>query len=376
MAVVTVAGYAGETVRSDIRITVSDAAQTDVDLVSLVEGMYGASIRTLIEQKLEEYGAPTVHLKVEDSGALPFVIEARLEAALSQHLSKPLPALSHTASKQTLSTAWRTRLYVPGNTPKVMPNIGLYEADAVILDLEDSVAPSEKATARALVRRALITLDFGKSKKIVRINSGSHGQEDMRILSASLPDVFLLPKVENAAEVEAASKILDESGSDAKLMGIIESAEGVQNAPEVARASARLLALTLGIEDYLADIGATDKRAAEWANAAILNACRAAKIVPLGNVSSKVDDEPGVEHFAREMAALGFEGIGCIHPRQVAPAHRGFAPTLDQVAHAEQVIEQYEAALREGSGVLAVDGLMVDEPVYLRALRTLERAQR
>lgn len=369
MAVIV--GFAGPDVRSDVRVTVSDATSTTVEVQSTVKAIYGEAIEQQSKEILETFGSPKVGLLLEDTGALPFILQARIEAALAKHLGVPLPECGRRKANPDRIHLRRSRLYIPGNQPKFMPNAGIYSADALIFDLEDSVPSAEKEFARALVRQAVATLALGGAECMVRVNSGETGVEDIRAIAPAGPDVFVLPKVESAEDVERVDSLLRELGSNALILAILESALGVQHAYDIARASERVVALTLGVEDYLTDIGATDKAATQWANGAILNACRAAKIMPLASVTSAVTDEKAVESFATEMASLGFEGVGCLHPSQIEPAHRGFAPAIEALEEAGEIVAEFEKALLEGKGAISVRGNMVDEPIYRRAKRTL-----
>jgi citrate lyase subunit beta/citryl-CoA lyase len=370
----TIVGFAGDGIRSDVEVVIENHSELRIQITSSVESMYGRAIRTQVERCLEKFGNPKVSVQLADSGALPLVIEARLEAALCRHLGVPLPTISALNRKPNPLRSRRTRLYLPGNSPKFMPNAGLYGADCLIFDLEDAVAPTEKDAARALVRAALQSVDLGTSESVIRVNTAEMGMLDIEAVTPAGPDIFLIPKVESAQTLIDISERLDQLGSDAGIFALVETALGVQNAFEIASSSSRVIAMTLGIEDYLADIHASDKSAADWANGMILNASRAAGISALAPVSAEIDNEPALEDYARRMCARGFDGVGCIHPRQVPPAHRGFAPTQSEIDAAMRIVTGFESALESGSGVLAVDGKMVDAPVYTRAKRTLQWA--
>ena len=373
----TVVGRCGGSVRGDAEVTVESATRGAIEVRSLVGELYGDSIRATAERALEFFGRPSVSVRIRDAGALPFVLEARLEAALAEHLSIPAPPLPprrhEIASRERLR---RTRLYVPGDSPKLMPNAMLYGADIVVLDLEDAVAPSTKSAARALVRHALAALDWGNTRIAVRINVGPMGLHDVRAVGAGA-DTILVPKAEEPEELRGVAALLDDIGSAARLLPIVESAKGVLRAYEIASASLRVEAVALGLEDLTADLGAPRTSGGEetaWAAGALVVACRAAGVAPLNSVHSVVDDPEATERYARRSATLGFEGIGCIHPRQVGPTHKGFAPDAAAIEGARRIVSEYKAAIDAGKGVLAVSGGMVDAPVYERALRTLERA--
>lgn len=373
----TVVGSFGDKVRSDVRVTLADAP-SGVEVKSIVEPMYGRAIREQVAEILARFGNPPLYTLIEDSGALPFVLEARLEAALCRHLDQPLPKIEGKPRELVRDRLRRTRLYIPGNTPKFIVNAGLYGADGVILDLEDSVAESEKDAARALVRRALATLDFGPSERMVRINSGEVGLLDVQALASLGVDMLLVPKVENAATIQALDSLLSDLNSEALLLPILESAKGIHFAYDIATASPRIVGIAIGIEDYLADIHATRTPSGEesaWAHGQVVNSARAAGVSPFASVFANIDDSAQMEAYARRMAQMGFDGVGCIHPGQVRPVHRGFAPSEDEIQQARAVVAQFESSLQDGLAAIRVDGMMVDAPIYRRATRTLALAQ-
>ncbi len=361
-------GAAGASVRSDVLIRLSPAERASVKIESSVMSMYGQAIRAQVERVLNSFGDPAVLVEVDDSGALPFAIEARLEAALCRFLRRPLPQIeAHSRAPSPRHRRRRTRLYIPGNSPKLMPNAGLYGADCIILDLEDAVPEAEKDDARALVRRALEQLDFGPSERWVRVNAGARLEGDISAILSADPDGIFIPKVESADDIQFVERL----APGVHLIAIIETAQGIAQIQEIAQSSGQLVALTLGIEDYLADIHATDREAAYWALGAVRNAARSTGLSPLAPVISTIDDDEETERFARTMRHRGFDGIGCIHPRQIAPAHRGFAPDDEERGQAERIVAAFEAAESEGVGAIRVDGKMVDAPVYRRAKQLL-----
>ncbi len=376
VAMTTVVGAHGDGVRGDARVTVTNGSP-GLEVKSDIEAMYGRAIREQASSIIERFGDPSVHVLIEDSGALPFVLEARLEAALGHHLSLPLPKLKGRLKEQVRERLRRTRLYIPGNTPKFIVNAGLYNADGVILDLEDSVAATEKDAARALVRQALRTLDFGKSERLVRINSGEIGKKDIQELAPFGVELFLIPKVEGPSEIQAIDDVLTNLGSGAFILPFLESAKGIHFAYEIALSSPRIVGISIGIEDYVADIQATRTEhglESTWAHGQVVNSARAAGVSPFASVFSVIDDASRMESYARKMAQMGFDGVGCIHPGQVKAAHRGFAPSEDEVVKARSIVDEYDKSLSEGVGAIRIDGMMIDVPIYRRAQRTLELA--
>lgn len=369
---------AGTTERADCHITVQEAEQPSLTISSKVQVTYGAALRREVMTALTALGAQDLAVSVDDQGALPYTVVARVEAAVRR--LRPTPTASLAVAQVAPNQAHdrtgllRTRLYLPGNTPKFIINAGLHKPDAIILDLEDAVAPSEKEAARILVHHALAAVDFGKALRTVRVNSLPLGLEDVRLLATAGVDAFILPKIEQMDEVVTVAAMLDGLGvTETRLIPIIESARGVLNAPLIA-AAPRVLALAIGLEDYTADIGAQRSaagRESEWACIMIVNAARAAGVLPLASVYANVDDAAGLQAYTQHMKSLGFEGIGCIHPRQIGLVHQAFAPTAQAVAHAEQVVAAYEAALAAGQGVFALNGKMIDAPVVARARKVL-----
>ncbi|CAN5491138.1 hypothetical protein BH11ARM2_BH11ARM2_27590 [soil metagenome] len=376
LAVTTIVGEKGPSVRSDIWIEATDAPRAGYELETSVEAVYGRSLRAQIERKLAEFGNPPVHLNVVDSGALPFAVEARVEAVLCAHLNHSLPAISPRTAQSRGERLRRTRLYVPGNGPKLFPNADLYRPDGLILDLEDSVAPDAKFAARALVRRALASLDFGGSERMVRINAGDEGLRDLEAVAPQGVEAVLVPKADSGDVIREVAAKLDDLGADAVLIPLLESALAIQNAYAVATASPRVVALAIGLEDYATDIRAersSEGAESAYAHGVVVNAARAAGVSPLASVFPGVDDPEAMRVYARRARSLGFDGVGCIHPRQVRPAHEAFAPSPEEMETARAIVEGYEKALAEGRGAVSVNGRMVDAPVYERAKTALSR---
>lgn len=388
---VATAGRQGADVRSDcfVRITPSDGGGLTVNLKSKVESMYGASIRKLAEETLAALGVQHATVDIEDAGALPFVLMARIETAV-RRLGVDvgdgcLPEFASHAQYPTVRERLRrSRLYLPGNEPKFMLNAGLHGPDAVILDLEDSVAPAEKDAARVLIRNALRVVNFKGAERMVRINQGQRGLDDLAFVVPHNVHVVLIPKVESPDEVRAVDQRIDEivargSGTRAVLlMPIIESALGIVRAYEIATASPNTCALTIGLEDYTADIGAArtrEGRESFFARSQIVNAARAAGVAPIDTVFSDVGDEEGLRASVVEARSLGFEGKGCIHPRQIRVIHEAFAPSPSELEKARAIVDAFEHAQAQGLGVVALGSKMIDPPVVKRAQRLVRLAE-
>ncbi len=384
------AGRKGDRVRSDCWISVEprDSGGVSVTLSSIVDAMYGDAIEKDVVDGLATLGVPHAAVEVVDSGALPFVIAARLEAAVRRAIpdlsGELLPdALEWTKYGTTRDKFRRSRLYLPGDQAKLMINAGLHGPDAVILDLEDSVAQSEKDAARCVVRNALLTVDFHGAERMVRINQAPVGLDDLEFVVPYNVHVILIPKCEGAEHVTAVDErtkaILEDRGIDTPvyLMPIVESALGCLRAYEIATASPNVVALAIGLEDYTADIGTqrtNEGRESFWARSQVVNAARAAGVQPIDTVFSDVADSEGLMASVLEAKSLGFDGKGCIHPRQIEVIHRGFAPADAEVERAKRIVLAFEKAEAEGLGVVSLGSKMIDPPVVKRALRTVELA--
>jgi len=385
------AGTAGPGVRSDCLVTITrtDGNGRDLKIKSKVMSMYGESIRSLVNDILDTFDLTDVLVEIDDQGALPYTMAARVEAAIKRidpsekraYLPDPNPAARREPVRERLR---RSRLYLPGNDPKFAVNAGLHGPDGVILDLEDSVAPTEKDTARILVRNTLRCVDFYGSEAMVRINQLPLGLEDLEAVIPEGVHVILIPKCESADQVKAVeTKIRDIQNrcgreSPVFLMPIIESAGGAFKAMEIATASPALVGLTIGLEDYTADIGTqrtVEGRESFWARSQVVNAARAAGIQPIDTVFGDVDDEEGLRLSVLEAKSLGFEGKGLIHPRQIRPAHEAFAPTQEEFKKAKRIVDAFEDAKARGLGVVSLGSKMIDAPVVKRAQYTLRMAE-
>jgi len=385
-----VAGRAGGDVRSDLHVTFEARAGggIEIDLRSRVELYYGETIRTQVREVLHALGVEHAHVAIVDEGALPFVIAARLEAAVRR------AGLGEGKSALPEAVAWpaasvrdrlrRSRLYLPGNEPKYFINAGLHAPDAVILDLEDSVHFAEKDAARLLVRNALRSVDFGGAERMVRINPLPLGLADLEEIVPQAPDLILIPKVETPQQIsdivvhiqEIAKR--DQVDRPIWLMPIVESALGIENAFAIAKASERIAALTIGLEDYTADLGVPKTPGGAeslYARMRAVNAAHAAQVQAIDSVYGDVADSEGLLRWGETSRAMGFEGMGCIHPIQIETIHRAFAPTTSELEKAMQVVAAYEDAQANGLGVVSLGSKMIDAPVVQRALKLVARAR-
>ena len=381
------AGRQGADVRSDVHVAVERAAVPEVELAvrSRVDALFGDRIRADVLELLEAASVHAARVTVDDQGALPFVIAARVEAALRRAgftLGDLRPARTAPVRPATApDRVRRSRLYLPGNEPKFMVNAGLHRPDAVILDLEDSVHHDEKDTARLLVRNALRTLDFGGAEVMVRINPWPLGLMDLEAVVPEGPDLILLPKAEHERQVVEVARAIRQfmPGRQVHLMPILESALGIENALEIAKADPFVVALTIGLEDYTADLGVVKTpEGAEslYARMRLVNAARAAGVQAIDSVYGDVGDLEGLHAWGERSRAMGFEGMGCIHPRQIEVIHRAFAPSAVELEKAQRIVAAFEDAQARGLAVVSLGSRMVDPPVVLRAQRLVAQARK
>ncbi len=382
--------------KSDCTVVFTAGAEPlQVRIESTVRSLFGRAIEETARAVAAELGAVTGEIRIEDNGALDLVIAARVEAALrSAGCARPVAAAATAPGRSQGSPSSardaarrRSRLYLPGNQPDLLPNAGLFGADCLVLDLEDSVPPSRKEQARILLRRSLERHRdfFGASELAVRINplAGPWGLLDLAELSGALPQVVLLPKCESPAEVKDLDLELGRVESTGGAPGgtlvipIVETARGILAAPAIAAASTRVAALCFGAEDFAADIGARRTPSgteAFLARQAVVLAARAAGVQPLDSVFSDTEDAAGFEAYCASSRAMGFDGVGVLHPRQVSAANAAFSPTDQELEEARAVIEALEEAERRGSGVASLGGKMIDAPVARRARRIIALA--
>jgi citrate lyase subunit beta/citryl-CoA lyase len=384
------AGRSGPEVRSDVRVRIEarERGTIEINLHSRVEPYYGDSIRRQAESVLEELGIRHADVQMEDEGALPFVISARIEAAARRaglgEGTRVLPDRVTLPPASVRDRIRRSRLYVPGSEPKYFINAALHGADGVILDLEDSVHPSEKDTARLLVRNALRAVDFLDCERMVRINQLPLGLEDLDEVVPESPDLILIPKTETPDQVMAVEKRMAEVKSAygitraTWLMPILESALGIENAFVIAKASDKTVAITIGLEDYTADVGVVKTRdGAEslFARQRVVNAAHAAGVQAIDSVFGDLGDLEGLRAWAANSRALGFEGMGCVHPLHIPVIHEAFAPTSVEIERARKIVAAYDDAQARGLAVVSLGSKMIDLPVVQRALKLMARAQ-
>ena len=280
----------------------------------------------------------------------------------------------------------RSMLFIPGNTPNLVVNSPYLGADAIIFDLEDAVSPGEKDAARILVRNTLRYLDLGGRETIVRINAidTDYWQKDVEEMVAQGPDLLMLPKSSRPEDVrtvdEAITRAEERVGARhrIRLMPLIETALGVENAYAIATASPRVAALFLGAEDLTADLRCQrtkEGREIEYARTRLVTAARAADIDVYDTPFTDVNDDEGAWRDAETARALGFTGKASISPRHIQAINTVFSPSQAEVDYAYEVMEAIRMAKEQGRGAIALRGKMIDAPIVARARRTLEMAR-
>jgi citrate lyase subunit beta / citryl-CoA lyase len=385
------AGNSEPKVRSDCEIVLelrSDGG-IKIDLTSKVKVLYGESIKKLVTEILDFYGVQSADVTINDSGALPFVISARMESAIRQLIDTDrefLPEFPEEFRYSTIRDRTRfSRLYLPGNTPGLMINAGLHSADGIILDLEDSVAPEKKDEARLLVRNALRQINFCGAERMVRINQGQRGIEDLRYIIPHNVNLILLPKCESADDVKRVEEAIDNLKktynitNPVLLMPIIESALGVENSYGIAKSSENVVGMAIGLEDYTADLGVArtiEGKESFYARTRLVVAAKAAGIQAIDSVFSDVADMEALRQNVMTSKALGFEGMGCIHPRQIPVIKNGFAPDQAEIEKSKKIVLAFETAKKNGLGVVALGSKMIDPPVVARAQKIIDSAIR
>jgi citrate lyase subunit beta/citryl-CoA lyase len=277
----------------------------------------------------------------------------------------------------------RSILFAPGNNPGMVQTAGLFGADVVILDLEDAVAPSEKDAARELVSRALITVDYGRADKCVRLNSlDTFGREDLEYIVPSRPDLLMLPKVHQADDVRELATLLDHleepSQKPINILAIIESPQGLAEVYDIAKSHNRLMGLLMGAEDYTAMVGSLRTKAGDEIavpRALVVNAAAAAGIESFDAVFTDANDPEGLAKDTLLAKNLGFTGKAAINPRQIKTINEIYSPSPEAISLARRILKALRQAEKEGSGVASVGGKMVDAPVAKRAESVMSLAK-
>jgi citrate lyase subunit beta/citryl-CoA lyase len=279
-------------------------------------------------------------------------------------------------------------MFVPASNAGMLRDAYIYGADSIMFDLEDSISLKEKDTSRFLVYQAVKTIDYGATETVVRINSlDMGGRDDVHAMVRAGIDVIRLPKTETAQDIldveevilEAERQCGREEGST-RMMAAIEGPVGVLNALSIATASERLIGIALGAEDYVTSMKTRrypERNSEEifFARSMIVHAARAAGIAALDTVFSDVNDSETLRRETELIRQLGFDGKSVINPRQISIVNSVFTPTEKEIANAVAVMNAIEEAEAKGSGVIALNGKMIDKPIVERAERVLMLAE-
>lgn len=280
----------------------------------------------------------------------------------------------------------RSMLFLPGNSPNILLNADFLGSDSIILDLEDAVAPTEKDAARILVRNAITSLGYTR-EVIVRINpvESPYWQKDLRAIIPVKPDMIMPTKVGCAADVKIVADFITQLEKEfgmeeggVKMIPLIETALGVENAYEIASADPRVTAIFLGGEDFTADMRC--KRTKEgteifYARSRMVLAARAAGVDVYDTPWTDVEDYDGLIEDAKFAKSLGFTGKSSISPRHIPFINEVFSPTEEEIQYARDVFVCIEKAKAEGKGVVSLRGKMIDAPIVARARQVLEAAE-
>jgi citrate lyase subunit beta/citryl-CoA lyase len=280
----------------------------------------------------------------------------------------------------------RSMMFVPGNNPGMLLNAGIYGADTIILDCEDAVAITEKDSARNLVFQAISEMNYG-TEVAVRINhiSTPFGWDDLKRILPAKPDLIRLPMCQGPDEIRQIDEFISEAehknkfpAGSIKMMAAVETPKGLRLAYEIASASPRMVALAIGAEDFIANLKTTRSKLGRELLAArgqLVLAAREAGIQCIDTVFSDINDEEGFKKELELIKEMGFDGKSVVNPRQVSVVHDFFAPTAKEIDHAQRVLAAYQEALEKKSGVISLNGKMIDLPIVARAERTLAYAK-
>lgn len=284
--------------------------------------------------------------------------------------------------------ARRVLLFMPGDSLKKITKGAGLDVDAVIMDLEDGVALSQKEAARETVHEALLSIDidFGHTERWVRVNPAGLGLQDLDLANtiAGKPDGYVLPKVESASDVQRVSDALydyeirlDYEVGGICLIAIIESALGIVNLKEIASADSRLVALAFGAEDFSSSIGAIRSVGLEevlYARSAVVTHAAAYNLQALDTPYTDIQNIDGLIRETRQAMEMGYSGKLAIHPRHIEPIVNVFMPSDEDLEAARTLIEAFKTHQNSGTGVFNFQGKMIDMPMIRAAERILKRA--
>jgi len=261
----------------------------------------------------------------------------------------------------------RSVLYMPGSNARTLEKARALDADGLIFDLEDAVAPDAKPAARLAVVAAVSSGGYGRRELIVRVNGlGTKWGEDDLAAAARMPiDGVLLPKVESVEMVRQAEAMLvaGGAGDGLAIWCMMETPRGILRAAEIAGASPRIAGLVMGTSDLANDLRTrpTSDRLPLWTSLGLcVLAARACDLAILDGVHLDLADDEGFARSCRQGRELGFDGKTLIHPKTIAPANAAFAPSAEEIAQAHRIIVAHEAAIKAGAGVVLLDGKLIE----------------
>ncbi len=281
----------------------------------------------------------------------------------------------------------RSMLFLPGNHPNMLINGNCLGADAVIFDLEDAVSPSEKDAARILVRNTLRYMDFTGCETIVRINGTDtpYWQSDLEAILPQKPSMILLPKTGCPQDVQIVDEYMTTAEGknglmpgDVRILALIETALGLENAFAIATSSSRVCGLFLGAEDLTADLQCKRTKEGQeisYARMRLVAAARAAGVEVYDTPFTDVNDDEGALADTKTAKSLGFSGKASISPRHVQVINQVFSPTVEEIDYAYAVMAAIAEAKAQGKGAVALRGKMIDAPVVARARRVIATAE-
>lgn len=284
----------------------------------------------------------------------------------------------------------RSWMFVPGHRQRMIDKALGLNADAIMLDIEDGVAPNEKDAARKNIADSL-----GRDKapgapaRYVRINAIGHPRMDADLEAVVRPGLegLVCPKVDTPEEVRKVDAILNDkepkngiTRGGVRLLIAVESPKGLLNAPAIAAASSRIIGVIFGAEDFGREIGLPTVREGEardliYARSAIVIAAASAHVQAIDGVWVDLNDGAGLLNFARQSRQLGFSGMSCIHPSQVDAINKTFSPTVEEIDYCQKVLQAFEEANARGDGSIAFGGQLIDRPIIERARRTIDLAK-
>ncbi len=389
---IAIAGNKGKNARSDcfVSLQLKNTGGLTIEINNKSKVNYSNAIDELCQDILEFFEIANARLVIEDAGALPFVIAARIEAAIHQliHSDKEYhrevtTESQYESSKERQRTA---RLYLPGNDPGTMINAGINNPDAIILDLEDAVAPNRKKEAQILVRNALRELNFFGAERMVRINQLPNGLEDLRKIIPHNVHVILIPRCEGAEQVNWVESEIDkfmhenlmiDMHRQIYLMPIIETALGIERAFEIAIASEYIIGMALELEDLAADLGihpTTNGYETLFARSRIVNACKAAGIQAFDTVYYNENNPAGLKEAVVASKNMGFDGMGCIQPTQIKIIQENYAPNQKEIEKAKEIIQAFLFAKKQGKNVISARTKFIDTSSVKQAQKIINQA--